>query len=37
MMNHANGLMGGGMWLWSTITIALLILLVVAIARRPGK
>ena len=34
-MNHTNGWMGGGMWLW-TVTGVLVVLLVVAI-NKPSK
>ena len=33
MMNHADGWMGGGMWLWTVIGVLVVVLLVVAISR----
>jgi len=41
MMNNTNGWMcgwtGGGMWLWSAIGVAVLVLLVVAISKGSKK
>ena len=33
MMNHMDGWMGGGMWIWTTVVIAVVALLAVVIAR----
>lgn len=41
MMNHADGGMGGwsggGMWLWTVIGVAVVVLLVVVIAKMSKK
>ncbi len=37
MMNHANGWMGGGMWLWTVIGVLVIVLLVVAINKQSRK
>ena len=37
MMNHANGWMGGGMWIWTVIGALVVILLVVAINKVSQK
>lgn len=37
MMNHANGWMSGGMWLWTVIGILVVVLLVVAISKMSKK
>lgn len=37
MMNHTNGWMGGGMWLWTVIGVLVMVLLVVAINKLSRK
>jgi uncharacterized membrane protein len=37
MMNHAYGWMGGGMWIWTTIGLLVVVLLVVAINKLSKK
>lgn len=36
-MNHSNGWMGGGMWLWWVIGVLVVVLLVVAITKLSNK
>lgn len=36
-MNHADGWMGGGMWLWTVIGVLVVILLVVVINKQSKK
>jgi len=36
-MNHANGWMGGGMWLWTGIGVLVVVLLVVLINKLSNK
>jgi len=36
-MNHTNGWMGGGMWLWTAIGILVVVLLVVLISKLSNK
>jgi uncharacterized membrane protein len=36
-MNHYNELMGGGMWLWTVIGVAVVVLLVVVISKMSKK
>jgi uncharacterized membrane protein len=36
-MNHTNGWMGGGMWIWAVIGILVVVLLVVAISKLSKK
>ncbi len=33
MMNHTDGWMGGGMWIWAVISVAVVALLVVVIIK----
>jgi hypothetical protein len=33
MMNHADGWMGGGMWIWTAVGVVVVVLLVVAITK----
>ena len=33
MMNHANGWMGEGMWIWTVLGIVVVVLLVVVISK----
>jgi hypothetical protein len=33
MMNHMDGWMGGGMWIWTVVGIAVVALLVVVIGK----
>jgi hypothetical protein len=33
MMNHTDGWMGGGMWIWTAVSLVVLFLLVVAIIK----
>ena len=33
MMNHTDGWMGGGMWIWAVIGVAVVVLLVVVIIK----
>jgi len=37
MMNHTNGWMGGGMWIWPVIGVLLVVLLVVVINKQSKK
>jgi hypothetical protein len=37
MMNNTNGWMGGGMWLWTVIGVAVVILLGVVIGKMSKK
>jgi hypothetical protein len=37
MMNHANGWMGGGMWIWTVIGVLVVVLLVVGINELSNK
>jgi hypothetical protein len=37
IMNHTNGWMGGGMWLWTVIGIAVVVLLIVVIGKLSKK
>lgn len=37
MMNHTDGWMGGGMWIWPVIGVLVVILLVVAIVKLSRK
>jgi uncharacterized membrane protein len=36
-MNHTDGWMGGGMWIWAVIGILVVVLLVVAISKLSKK
>ena len=36
-MNHTNGWMGGGMWLWTVIGVLVVVLLVVLITKVSNK
>jgi len=36
-MNHTNGWMGGGMWLWTVIAVVVVVLLVVVISKLSKK
>lgn len=36
-MNHADGWLGGGMWLWTVIGITVIVLLAVVIGKLPKK
>lgn len=36
-MNHMDGWMGGGMWIWTVIGVLLVVLLVVVINRLTRK
>jgi len=36
-MNHTNGWMGGGMWIWTVIGVLVVVLLVVAITKLSNK
>jgi uncharacterized membrane protein len=33
MMNHTDGWMGGGMWIWTVIGVVVVVLLVLAITK----
>jgi hypothetical protein len=33
MMNHADGWTGGGMWIWTVIGVAVVVLLVVVVTK----
>lgn len=35
MMNHTDGWMGGGMWIWTVIGVLVVVLLVVVINNQP--
>jgi len=37
MMNHMDGWMGGGMWIWTVIGVLVVVLLVVAINKVSRK
>jgi len=37
MMNHYNGSMGGGMWIWTVLGVVVVALLVVVISRLSKK
>jgi uncharacterized membrane protein len=37
MMNYTNGWMGGGMWLWTVISVLVVVLLVVVITKLYNK
>ena len=37
MMGNASGWMGGGMWLWTTIGVVVVVLLVVIIGKLSKK
>ena len=37
MMNHNNGWMGGGMWIWTALGVLLVALLVVVISKLSKK
>ena len=37
MMNHTNGWMGGGMWIWTVIGVLVVVLLVIAINKLSNK
>jgi uncharacterized membrane protein len=37
MMNHTDGWMGGGMWIWTVIRVLVVVLLVVMINRLSKK
>jgi hypothetical protein len=37
MMNHTDGWMGGGMWLWTVIGVVVVVLLVVVISKLSKK
>jgi hypothetical protein len=37
MMNHTDGWMGGGMWIWTVIGVLVVVLLVVMINRLSKK
>jgi uncharacterized membrane protein len=37
MMNHTNGWMGGGMWIWTVIGVLVVVLLVVLINKVSKK
>jgi len=36
-MNHTNGWMGGGMWLWTVIAVVVVVLLVFVISKLSKK
>ena len=36
-MNHGDGWMGGGMWVWTAIGVLVVVLLVVVIGRQSEK
>ena len=36
-MNHGDGWMGGGMWIWTAIGVLVVVLLVVVIGRQSEK
>ena len=36
-MNHTNGWLGGGMWVWTVIGVLVVVLLVVAITKLSNK
>jgi hypothetical protein len=37
MMNHTDGWMGGGMWIWAVIGVAVVVLLVVVVNQLSKK
>jgi hypothetical protein len=37
MMNHTDGWTGGGMWIWTVIAVAVVVLLVVTITKLAKK
>jgi uncharacterized membrane protein len=37
MMNHADGWMGGGMWIWTVIGVVVVVLLIVTINKLSKK
>jgi len=37
MMNHTDGWMGGGMWIWTVIGVLVVVLLVVVIIKLTKK
>jgi hypothetical protein len=37
MMNHADGWMGGGMWVWTVVGVLVVVLLVVVISKLSKK
>jgi hypothetical protein len=37
MMNHANGWMGGGMWIWAMIGVTVVVLPIVVIGKLSKK
>jgi uncharacterized membrane protein len=37
MMNHTNGWMGGGMWIWTVVGVVVVALLVVVISKLSKK
>ena len=37
MMSYTNGLMGGGMWLWTVVGVLLVVLLIVVIINQAKK
>ena len=37
MMNHTDGWMGGGMWIWTVIGVLVVVLLVVVINKQSRK
>lgn len=37
MMNHMNGWMGGGMWVWTVIGVLIVVLLIVVISKQSKK
>ncbi len=36
-MNHMNGWMGGGMWVWTVIGVLIVVLLIVVISKLSKK
>lgn len=36
-MNHMNGWMGGGMWVWTVIGVLIVVLLIVVISKQSKK
>ena len=37
MMSYTNGLMGGGIWLWTVVGVLLVVLLIVVIINQAKK
>jgi len=37
MMNHADGWMGGGIWIWTVIGVLVMVLLVVVIIKLSNR